>query len=317
MFLKIFLLSLCILPCIYFYLGQAAICVNWGDAKLRGHLDHKILNEASGLAVSSRYADRLYHMNDSGGGPFFYSSKIDGTGMQKIAIEGFSPVDVEDLALGPCGEKARCLFLGDIGDNKFKRLSVTIVVVEEQEKWSEKVTPRNVIRVIYPDRPHNAEALAVHPNGDLFIVTKEVDAFNQRAAPAGVYRLARSLWEGHKNKDKALELEFVGALDFPYILYHYNLYGRIITSFDFSADGKKALFLTYATAVEMQWELEKGKVRSLRDMRPGKDFKIINISKLLQQEGIAYLSTDYSFLYSTEQQVKSGKAQIMGVSCQD
>ena len=51
-------------------------------------LDHKLIDEASGIEVSSKFPNRLYHINDSGGGQFFYISDLKGNSTQKIAIDG-------------------------------------------------------------------------------------------------------------------------------------------------------------------------------------------------------------------------------------
>ena len=51
--------------------SYADLCPKWGGGKEIGQLDHTLINEASGLAVSAKFPGRLYHINDSGGGPQF------------------------------------------------------------------------------------------------------------------------------------------------------------------------------------------------------------------------------------------------------
>src|SRR5689334_11625551 len=112
----------------------SALCQTYLPAEEVGALETDLVNEASGIAVSTAFADRLYHINDSGDGPFVFVSRRDGSGTTKFAIDGFAPQDVEDLAYGACPDAdGTCLFVADVGDNDRRRESVTIQVVREQE----------------------------------------------------------------------------------------------------------------------------------------------------------------------------------------
>ncbi|HSC35373.1 MAG TPA: hypothetical protein VLG45_08870, partial [Thermodesulfobacteriota bacterium] len=48
--------------------SRAALCKRWSEGEKAGTLDHLQIDEASGIAVSSRLPGRLYHVNDSGSG---------------------------------------------------------------------------------------------------------------------------------------------------------------------------------------------------------------------------------------------------------
>ena len=98
----------------------------WGNAVKVGSLDVAI-NEASGLAVSARYSNRLYHINASGDTGRFFVTDQSGAKAQSVTVSGFDPIDVEDLSIGPCGRTSDCLFLPDIGDNRQNRLEVEVV----------------------------------------------------------------------------------------------------------------------------------------------------------------------------------------------
>src|SRR5688500_16884919 len=156
-----------------------AICT-WKQPAQAGALP-AVVNETSGMAVSRRIANRSYRINDSGDSGRFFAMDMNGSNGRIVNVTGFQPRDAEDLALGPCGT-SDCIFIGDIGDNARMRRNLEIAVVEERLEFPESVQPRNRIRVQYPDRPRDAEALAVHPDGTIYIVTKD---------PAGseVYRL--------------------------------------------------------------------------------------------------------------------------------
>ena len=110
----------------------------WGEGVEVGFLD-PVINEASGLAVSARYPNRLYHINDSGDTGRFFVTNLTGTDAQSVRVLGFNPRDVEDLSIGPCGQEVDCLFLADIGDNDRKRSWIEIVVVRELRDFPAEV----------------------------------------------------------------------------------------------------------------------------------------------------------------------------------
>jgi hypothetical protein len=90
--------------------------------------------------------------------------------------------DWEDIAIGPGPKKgADYIYIGDIGDNLAKYLSVKIYRIEEPNietdvKVSKKeshIGPADTLELVYPDGPKDAETLLVDPlNGDIYIVTK-------------------------------------------------------------------------------------------------------------------------------------------------
>ena len=172
--------------------GAALPCDTWSEPQQLGMLDHQIIPEASGIAVSKAFEDRLYHNNDSGDGPYFYVTDGTGAATQTVTVDGFEPTDVEAMALGPCPDQRTCLYLGDIGNNARVGRNVRIVVIPEQEQLAERTTPLKIITARYPDTSHDAEGMAVHPNGDLFILTKEFNLITRIANPAKLYRLSAS-----------------------------------------------------------------------------------------------------------------------------
>src|SRR6185369_3706175 len=144
-----------------FSLAGAAegLCTRWSEPVKAGELDVRTMVEASGIAVSHS-SPRLYHIND-GDGAFFYITDVHGGALQKVHVTGFAPQDIEDMALGPCGDST-CLYLADTGDNDSQRKSVQIAVIRESEHFGREVKPERVITAHYPDGPHDAEALAIH-----------------------------------------------------------------------------------------------------------------------------------------------------------
>ncbi|MCB0348857.1 MAG: hypothetical protein KDD37_08470, partial [Bdellovibrionales bacterium] len=78
---------------------HASVCTQWGKPIEIGLLPHKQINEASGLQVSKKIKDRMYHVNDSGEGPIFFVTDTKGANLQVVKVEDFYPVDAEDMTI--------------------------------------------------------------------------------------------------------------------------------------------------------------------------------------------------------------------------
>jgi hypothetical protein len=263
---------ICLLP----ITADAQLCRQWSEAVRVGELQVQ-LTEASGLAASRQFPGRLYHINDSGETGKFFITGIDGKDTRAVRIDGFEPEDTEALSLGPCPGKdsISCLYIGDIGDNDVKRKSIEIVVVDEVRNFSQTVKPRSRLKLLYPDGPHDAESMAVHPNGDIFILTKENPARLYKANPNAAQQTltpVTTLQPGGKPTDMAI-----------------------------SDDGMRLLVLTYMDAVEYSMDF--------------KEQQKIRLNFLQQQESVAYLAGSRSFIYSTEQLLQGLPQWIMKVDC--
>jgi len=211
--------------------AYAQICRQWKESVRIGELQVQ-LKEASGVAVSRQFPGRLYHINDSGSDGDFYMTAMDGGNTREVRLAGFDPVDTEALSLGPCpgqGQQPSCLYIGDIGDNNKKRNSIEIVVVEEVRNFPQTVKPRSRMKLRYPDGPHDAESLAVHPNGTIYILTKERPARLFKVDPART------------------ELVPVTTLN-P---------DTVPTDMTISDDGTKLLVLTYTDAFEYTMDFKQ------------------------------------------------------------
>jgi hypothetical protein len=291
------------------------LCRRWQAPERVGYLESKHINEASGLAVSKKYP-RLYHINDSGDDGTFYITKRDGSDTRPISIKGFKPRDVEDLSLGPCGDRI-CLVIADIGDNRLKRKSIEVVLIEEQAAFEAKVQPLRHIKLRYPDgRPHNAEAIAIHPSGDLILVTKEMNE-KKRAGPARVFRLPKK--ELERDDKQARALEPAGEIDFPAVTGSTG-YEGLATSMSISPSGNRVLVLTYEKVVEIAWNFAKGPIPTTRTLLESGAISIIPVTRLNQQEGISYDLNGRDFLYDTEALSVLGvsvgtQAELMSVKC--
>jgi hypothetical protein len=126
--------------------------------------------ESSGLAVSRRTPGFLWSHNDSGNAAILFA--IDTTGAVRGRVR--VPIrtrDWEDISAGTC-PAGDCLYIADIGDNKFVRRQVQIYRVPEPRPEDAETAPPEVFNATYADGPHNAEAMFVI-GADLFIVTRD------------------------------------------------------------------------------------------------------------------------------------------------
>jgi len=257
--------------------ADAQLCKQWSEAVRIGELQVQ-LTEASGLAASRQFPGRLYHINDSGETGKFFITGMDGKDTRSVRINDFEPEDTEALSLGLClgKDSISCLYIGDIGDNDVKRKSIEIVVVDEVRNFSQPVKARSRLKLLYPDGPHDAESMAVHPNGDIYILTKENPARLYKANPNAVQQTltpVTTLQPGGKPTDMTI-----------------------------SDDGMRLLVLTYMDAVEYSMDF--------------KQQQKIRLNFLQQQESVAYLPGSRSFIYSTEQLLQGLPQWIMKVNCE-
>lgn len=273
--------------------AQAGVCKAWSPPVLAASIPAKPINEASGLEASRTYPGRLYHNNDSGDDLRFFITDMAGGDLRIVNLKGEKPRDIEELSLGPCGAKT-CLYLGDTGDNAGARSEVSFTILEEKRAYAETETPLRVVRARYPDGPRNVEAFAVHPNGDLFAVTKPVDAQMTRPGRASVYRLSASQLRQTEGVQVFTRL---GELDLPRLLPDLPFFGWIATGLDITGDGKRAVLLTYMAVIELGFDLADGIPATLAE---GDNVSVVRAPPLAQQEAITWLPDESGVLYDTE-----------------
>jgi hypothetical protein len=156
----------------------------------------------------------------------------------------------------------------------------------------------------YPDRGHDAESLAVHPDGTIYILTK--------GGIPTLYRLKKDQWMNARDRLQTLEL--VTAIDFEKLGGPAAaIDGRLPTAMDISPDGKRVLVLTYRNIFELAIDLSRP-IPPVSTWRPMQQFRRVEVEVLDQQEAIAYLPDGRSFIYDTERPAK-GRARMMRCDC--
>ena len=249
------------------------------------------VNESSGLVASRTSPGAYWTHNDSGDGPFIYAFDTRGQSLGTFRVTGATNRDWEDIAAGPGPQSSRSyVYIGDIGDNDRKRKEVVVYrVLEPQITTADKnstqkrprpTEPAEAIRLAYPDGPHDAEALLVHPStGNLYIVTKV--AFGN----PGIYEATAPLTSG-----KLITLKHIGDLQTPTLL------GGAITGGSISPDARHVALCDYFGAYEIALPLTS---RNFDDIWKQK-LTSFNLGKRTQGESIAYRLDGNAVLATSE-----------------
>jgi hypothetical protein len=189
-------------------------------------VDDPRLVELSGLAV---VGTGVWAMADGGRRIELHRLDPDTCAVVESRTAALDPYDAEDLAAAPDGS----LWVGDTGDNDRRRATVAVIVVP----------PRGgpqLHRMVYPDGPHDAEALLVDAHGVPTVVTKEIGA-------AGIYRPEAAL-----ATPGPTPLVHVGDLSLPVsdtVGGPIGAFGaRTVTGGAVSADGRVVALRTYTDA---------------------------------------------------------------------
>lgn len=149
------------------------------------------LPEASGVAASRRAAGLFWAHNDSGDAMVFALDR-QGSVTGRVRVAGAQVDDWEDIAVGPCAQTS-CLYIADIGDNGGRRSHITLYRTPEPAASDQATAPVEVFHATYPDGAHDAEALFVTGDADVFIITKG------DPGPVALYRFPKPLTPGGKS----------------------------------------------------------------------------------------------------------------------
>ncbi|MBA2768938.1 MAG: hypothetical protein H0U35_07390 [Sporichthyaceae bacterium] len=145
------------------------------------------LLESSGLAVSALHDGVLWTHADGGSVAEVRAVDRSGATVAVVTLAGVDPYDPEALAPGRAPDGTPQLWLADIGDNLAERADVSVFRFDEPRALTDGTVTATWFRFTFPDGPHDAEALLVHPRtGRVFVATKQVSG-------AGLYRAPREL----------------------------------------------------------------------------------------------------------------------------
>ncbi len=269
----------------------------YSSGKLLGKLKYKRLNEASGIARSSRDNQVFWIINDGGDKPFIYAIDKTGKHLGRYFITGTDNRDWEDITSFSKDGK-HFLIIADTGDNNSEHKDSFLWVIKEPElsKYNHKklntIKLEQRIRFRYQDGPRDCESIAVDIKNDRILL------LSKRTVPAVMYQLPLS-----PNPKKRLliatpiaELTEIPQPDFLFILKNIFLgrYASQPTAMDISPDGKELAVLTYSYGYIYQ--LENGQWEQALTKKP----KVFEFPKLSQAEALSF-DSDNDILITSEQ----------------
>ena len=250
-----------------------------------GRIEDRAIQESSGLVAAADDPRAFWTHNDSGA-PRLFCLMDDGASCGSWSVTGAAVEDWEDIAAGPGPEPGRrYLYIGDIGDNGSARASISVYRFPEPQLGRQgsgtPTEPAETIVLRYPDGPHDAETLLIHPSsGDLFIITKETIS--------GVYRV-RAPFEvaGPITMKKIARLSIFG-----------NFADR--TGGAFSPDGTRIALSTYGGWYEFSLEPRSRLTSADMEVIWARDPVTIGSAAGPQWEAIAYSLDGRSVFMTSE-----------------
>ena len=283
-------LRLCVLACGLLIIPRAQ--TPKAGAQIAGHLQDRAISESSGVAASRRNAGIFWTHNDSENAPEIYAFDRTGKSYGRWTVPGTRNIDWEDIDIGPGPQGSWYLYIGDIGDNSRNRREIRVYRVDEPKVGTPaecragcSTARPTVFRFQYPDGPHNAETLLVHPvTGDLYVVTK---AWGSDRA-TGVY-VARA---PHPTQG-IVTLEQIASLSIPERLARGLLGG--LTGGGISPDGSRVAFCDYMYVYEAR--VPAG---AAFDEIWKEKFTVRSLGMHLQTEGIAYTADGKRLVLTSE-----------------
>lgn len=198
------------------------------------------LREISGIAVDNNGI--IWVHNDSGDGPILYALNSQCELLGEVFLEGAKAIDWEDMSIGRCGQYD-CFYVGDFGDNHHRRQEYLIYrakvpSVPGKPFGTMRLSNIEQFSFTYPEGAKNAKALAVHPNGAIYIFTKD------KSGKSVMYALTSPV-PNHNAK-----LTRIG--DVPTKLGAWTS----VTGADIHPTGRRLLLRTYITVLE--WRIDQG-----------------------------------------------------------
>jgi len=146
-----------------------------------GHFARPDIVESSGIVASRKQPGVFWTMNDSGGPAIVYAFDLTGRDLGAWRVTGAANQDWESLSLGPCGAGSAgdCIYVGETGDNSEQRPSRTLYRIAEPAVtgtaapgWVGDSAQAERLDFVYPDGPHDDEAIYVASSGTTWFVTK-------------------------------------------------------------------------------------------------------------------------------------------------
>lgn len=198
-------------------------------------ISNPLLEEISGLSFSEIHPNLIYMQTDSGGESAVYLLDSMGCEQGKIALEGITNRDWEDIVVGRDLNGIPHVYIAEIGDNRAQHQTVYVYRFPEPDHAASGVTSVERARLAYPGGARDAETLMIDPwDGKMYIVSKR-DSLNT------LYSFDQSAFQ-----DSSLTI----------LRPHFTLPFTMATGGEISRDGKQILIKNYNEI--FYWQREEG-----------------------------------------------------------
>ena len=271
----------------------------FGDALLLGHLQNRIITEASGMAASRLHSDVLWILNDGGDAPALYAVDLQGAHLGRMRIRNARNVDWEDLAAFRI-DRAATLLIADVGDNRAQRADAVLYFVREPDITGHSV-PFDIsvdwyrrMRFEYADGPRDCEGVAVDADRNkILLVTK-------RTVPPVIYELPLQL-DGEQPLMVARRIAVVQHLQPPAAAppvedFRFEKLRSQPTAMDISPDGSEIAILTYGDGYLYRRPAHLDWSKVFRNPP-----QWIRMPKLRQAEALCFSADGQSLIVTSEQ----------------
>lgn len=267
-----------------------------------GQLADKRLAECSGIETSLATENLFWAINDGDGGPFLYALGNDGRNRGRVLVKGARNRDWEGMDAFFWHGRPMIL-IADIGDNDETHKTHTIYVVKDpgltHERFDESASVEVAWRIkfSYPDRSHDAEAVAVDmAAGKILVLTKRDHPpllFELPLTPVAADRPVVAHRIGEADKIPPPSAEDMSQ--------KHGISRSRPTAMDVSGDSRHAVVLTYKHAYLFNrserdsWEKAFDKHPIMILLPLPEDFK-----KLRQREAICFSADNKSLFVTSE-----------------
>jgi hypothetical protein len=219
------------------------------SAQQVGQLSDKQLAECSGMETSLATNTLFWAINDGGDGPFLYALGMDGSIRGRVWVKGARNRDWEGVDTF-FWHGCPMILIADIGDNNEAHKTHTIYIVEDPGLMHERFDESAFIEVAwrldfsYPDRNHDAEAVAVDTAAEkILILTKRDD-------PPLLFELPLKPVAGDQplTANRVAEVKTIPRPSAEDLAQKRGIHRSRPTAMDISGDGLSAVVLTYKHA---------------------------------------------------------------------
>jgi hypothetical protein len=206
-------------------------CDGWGEPQAVARVADPALTEVSGIVASRAHPGIVWAHNDSDAAPVLWALDGSGNSVATLELAGAEAFDWEASSLGPGPGGGDYLYVADTGDNLGVRpYGVLYRVAEPAVVDGPLRESAEALRVTYPDRPRDVEAMFVDPGtGDAYLIAKVL------LGTAPVFRIPAEAWgtgEAWAERVAAIDTGLLPA-----------------TAADLSADGQVLAVRTYVAVL--------------------------------------------------------------------